>query len=57
VVAAAENAPTDQAYVVANDLIGKIDAELAKLKSVLTTDVAAFNEIVRQQNVPAVVVR
>jgi photosystem II stability/assembly factor-like uncharacterized protein len=57
VVAGAENAPTDQAYVVANDLIAKIDAELAKLKTVLATDVAAFNEIVRQQNVPAVVVR
>ncbi len=57
VVAGAENAPTDQSFAVYDDLVAKIDAELGKLRGVLTADVAAFNQLVRDQNVPAVVVR
>jgi hypothetical protein len=57
VVAGAENAPTDQSFAVYDDLVARIDAELAKLKTVLSADVAAFNQLVRDQNLPAVVVR
>jgi photosystem II stability/assembly factor-like uncharacterized protein len=57
VVASADAAPTDASYVVYDDLAGRIDAELAKLKAILSTEVAAFNKLVRDQDVPAVVVR
>ena len=57
VVGGADAAPTDQAYVVYEDLTGKIDAQLAKLRQVIDTDVPAFNALVRDQNVPAVVIK
>jgi photosystem II stability/assembly factor-like uncharacterized protein len=57
VVASADAAPTDQAYQVYADIAGKIDAELAKLKDVLATDLASFNQLVREKDVPAVVVK
>ena len=57
VVAGSDNPPTDQSYAVYNDLVTKIDAELAKLRAALSTDLAAFNQLVRDQNVPAVVVK
>lgn len=46
--------PTDQAIVVKNELTALINAELGKLKTVLTTDVKAFNELVATKNIPAV---
>jgi photosystem II stability/assembly factor-like uncharacterized protein len=57
VVASGETAPTDQSYVVYEDLTGKIDVQLAKLRQVIDTDVPAFNTLVREQNVPAVVIK
>jgi hypothetical protein len=57
VVAGTDYPPTSQSYAVYDDLAGKIDVELAKLKAALSTDVAAFNQLVREQNVPAVVVK
>jgi hypothetical protein len=49
--------PTDQCYDVYRDLGGKADAELARLKELLSTDLAAFNRLVRDRQVPAVIVR
>ena len=57
VVAGADAAPTDQSYVVYEDLTGRIDAQLARLRQVIDADVPAFNTLVREQNVPAVVVK
>jgi photosystem II stability/assembly factor-like uncharacterized protein len=57
VVSSAEAGPTRQSYVVYDDLVGKIDAELAKLKTVLDTDLPAFNALVKAQDVPAVVLK
>jgi hypothetical protein len=57
VVAGSDDPPTDQSYAVYDDLVAKIDAELGKLKAVMSADLAAFNQIVRDQNVPAVVVK
>lgn len=57
VVGRGETAPTDQSFVVYEDLAGQIDVQLQKLAQVLKTDVPAFNELVRSQNVPAVVVK
>ncbi len=57
VVDGADAAPTDQSYQVYDDIAGKIDAQLAKLKETLATDLVAFNRLVREKEVPAVVVK
>ncbi|HEX5966794.1 MAG TPA: hypothetical protein VFY51_12715, partial [Pyrinomonadaceae bacterium] len=57
VVGSAEAAPTAQSYAVYDELVTQIDAQLAKLAQVMRTDVAAFNQLVRDQNIPAVVVK
>ncbi|QXD15861.1 glycosyl hydrolase [Rhodocaloribacter litoris] len=55
-VAAGDYRPTDQAYAVKAELTAQIDAELARLDTVLTTDLPAFNDLVREKAVPAVIV-
>jgi hypothetical protein len=57
VVGSAEAAPTAQSYAVYDELVAAIDAELAKLGQIMRTDVPAFNQLVRDQNIPAVVVK
>ena len=57
VVGGAEAAPTAQSYAVYDELAAAIDAELAKLSQIMKTDVPAFNQLVRDQNIPAVVVK
>jgi photosystem II stability/assembly factor-like uncharacterized protein len=53
----ADSAPTDQSYAVYEDLTGKINAQLRQLEAVLKTDIPAFNALVREQNIPAVIVK
>jgi photosystem II stability/assembly factor-like uncharacterized protein len=57
VVGSAETAPTAQSYAVYDELVTAIDAELQKLSQIVKTDVPAFNQLVRDQNIPAVVVK
>ena len=57
VVSRGDAAPTDQSYAVYNDLGSQIDAQLQRLARVMSTDVPAFNQLVKEQNVPAVVVK
>jgi photosystem II stability/assembly factor-like uncharacterized protein len=57
VVGSAEAAPTDQSYAVYEDLAAKIDKELAALKKALDEDVPAFVKLVKEQDVPAIVIR
>ena len=57
VVGSAEAAPTAQSYAVYDELVTQIDAQLQKLAQVMKTDVAAFNQLVRDQNIPAVVIK
>ncbi len=57
VVGSAESAPTAQSYAVYDELVTQIDAELQKLAGLMRTDVPAFNQLVRDQNIPAVVVK
>ena len=57
VVGSAEAAPTAQSYAVYDELVTQIDAQLQKLAQVMRTDVAGFNQLVRDQNIPAVVVK
>jgi len=57
VVQSADAAPTDQAYAVYDELVAQIDAQLARFTAIMKTDVPAFNQLVRDQNVPAVTVK
>jgi fumarate hydratase class II len=57
VVSSADAAPTDQSYAVYEELVGKINAQLQTLRQVLAADLPAFNKLVRDQNVPAVIVK
>ncbi|HEX9163629.1 MAG TPA: glycosyl hydrolase, partial [Thermoanaerobaculia bacterium] len=47
-------APTAQQIAVRDEVVAQIDAQLATLKTILDTDLPAFNKLVRDQNVPAV---
>jgi hypothetical protein len=57
VVASADAEPTDQSYVVYDELVIQVDAQLAKLSQMIKTDVPAFNQLVRDQNIPAITVK
>jgi photosystem II stability/assembly factor-like uncharacterized protein len=57
VVGSADGPPTEQSYAVYDDLVGRIDAQLERLRSIVATDLAAFNALVKQTDVPAVVVK
>ncbi|HEY0431610.1 MAG TPA: hypothetical protein VGC61_07315, partial [Pyrinomonadaceae bacterium] len=57
VVQSADAAPTDQSYAVYDELVVQIDAQLARLTQIMKTDIPAFNQLVRQQNIPAVTVK
>ena len=57
VVGGAESTPTAQSYAVYDEVAGAIDAQLQKLAQIMKTDVPAFNQLVRDQNIPAVVVK
>jgi hypothetical protein len=57
VVSQAEAAPNEQSYAVYDELAAQINAQLSKLSQVLKTDVPAFNQMVRDQNIPAIVVK
>ncbi|NIR51609.1 glycosyl hydrolase [candidate division KSB1 bacterium] len=46
--------PTEQALAVKKELTARIDAELTKLRTVLETDLPAFNELVHEKAIPAV---
>jgi photosystem II stability/assembly factor-like uncharacterized protein len=57
VVSSADAAPTDQSYAVYDELVVQIDAQLGRLAQIMKTDVPAFNQLVRDQNIPAVTVK
>ncbi len=57
VVGSADAAPTTQSYAVYDEVVAQIDAQLQKLAQLMRTDVPAFNQLVRDQNIPAVVVK
>ena len=57
VAASADAAPTAQTVAVYNDIAAQIDEQLKKLADILQKDVPAFNKLVREQDVPAVMVK
>ena len=54
VVSRSNGRPTTQSYDVFDDLYGQIEAQLATLKEIMESDVPAFNQLVRDQDIPAV---
>ena len=56
VVESSDNAPTSQSDIVWEDLATKANAQLQNFKQLSSSDLASFNRLVREQNVPAVVV-
>ena len=56
-MAESESAPTQQSRVVYEDLASQINAQLQKLAAVLRDDLTSFNQLVREQNIPAVAVK
>ena len=57
VVAQADASPTDQAFVVFSELAARVEEQLQKLAVIMRTDLPAFNKLVREQDVPAVIVK
>jgi len=57
VVSRSETPPNDQSVAVYNELTGLIDAQLQKLAGIIKTDVPAFNQLVKEQSIPAIVVK
>jgi len=57
VVARSETPPNDQSFVVYEELTAQINAQLQKLSQIMKTDVPAFNQMVKDQNIPAIVIK
>jgi hypothetical protein len=55
VVESADSAPTQVSYEVFDMLSKQLDEQLAKWKQILGTDVPAYNEVVKKQEVPAII--
>jgi len=54
VVESSDNQPTAQSYMVYEDVATRVNGELKTLNGLLTTDLAAFNKLIHDQNIPAV---
>ncbi|MCA1632262.1 MAG: glycosyl hydrolase [Acidobacteria bacterium] len=57
IVSSADTAPTDQSYTLYEELVTKIDAQLQRLNQVMTSDLKAFNNLVRSSDIPSVIVK
>ncbi|MDX6405150.1 MAG: hypothetical protein QOH70_2605 [Blastocatellia bacterium] len=57
VVSQSEAAPNEQSFAVYDELVAQINAQLTKLAQIMKSDVPAFNQMVRDANIPAVVVK
>jgi len=55
VVANAQAAPTLQEYELFEDLVRRIDTQLQGLQEIIDTDVTAFNALMRESDMPAVI--
>ena len=51
----ADSAPTQVSYEVFDMLSKQLDEQLAKWKQILNTDVPAYDEVVKKQEVPAII--
>jgi photosystem II stability/assembly factor-like uncharacterized protein len=55
VVASGASAPTQQSYEVFDMLAKSVDEQLAKWKTIVATDVKAYDDVVKQQDIPALI--
>lgn len=55
VVASSDSAPTQASYEVFDTLSKQLDEQMTKWKQILSTDVPAYNDVVRKQEVPAII--
>ena len=55
-VAQSDTKPTKSSYEVYNDLLKRITVQLNKLKVIVDEKVPAFNKMVAEQNIPAIVI-
>ena len=55
-VQSADMAPTQQEGAIYRDIAPKVDAQIARLHALEGTELAAFNALMRELNVPAIVV-
>jgi hypothetical protein len=46
--------PTDSALQVKDELVGQVDGELTKLRTLMESDLARFNAMLAQKKVPGV---
>jgi hypothetical protein len=54
VVEGSDNQPTQQSYMVYEDVATRVNAQLKTLDTLMTTDLAAFNKLIHDANVPAI---
>jgi hypothetical protein len=54
VVQSSDNQPTQQSFMVYEELATQVNAELKKLEALTGAELAAFNKLIRDENVPAV---
>jgi hypothetical protein len=52
-----DDQPTNQDYMVYEDLATRVNAQIKSLNSLLTADLAAFNKLIHDSNVPAVQIK
>jgi len=57
VVGSADAPPTDQSVAVFSQLSALLQAQLDRLKTVIDTDLPAFNTFVKSKDLPAVIVK
>jgi hypothetical protein len=57
VVSRSETPPNEQSLAVYDELAADINAQLQKLSQIVKTDVPAFNQLVKDQSIPAIVVK
>src|SRR5436309_3855827 len=57
VVASADGPPTDQSYQVFDELSRELQGYLDRLTALVQTDVPAFNRLVKEHDIPAVMVK
>lgn len=57
VVASADARPTDQSYETFKDLSDQADILIKKLQEIVDTKLPEFNKIVRDAEIPAVVIK
>ncbi len=57
VIDGADYAPTNQSYLVYNDLTARIDAQIAILTRIKAEEIAAFNKAFAEKNLPVIVTK